>query len=259
MKNIAILIVLVFAVVLTSCEKVIELKLNDSDQKYVIEGSVNNGESVHYVRITKTQKIQDATQNPTVDDATVVISDNAGNSETLTLVEPGLYATTDLLGVENRTYTITVTIEGEVFVASSTIPQQVPFDSLAVESYLFGPTVINSLVPIRIDPAGVDNFYKFALYRNDTLVPGIFLQDDKFADGVEMRQPLFGGDFKSGDLAKVEMKCIDRQTFRYFTALDQNGGGTGGATPANPESNFGKACLGYFSAQTREVKERIVP
>jgi hypothetical protein len=259
MKNNVLLILLLFAVVLTSCEKVIELKLNDSDQKYVIEGIVNNGETVHYVRVTKTQKIQDASQNPTVDNATVIISDNAGNSETLTLVESGLYATTDLLGVENRTYTITVTIEGEVFVASSTIPQKVPFDSLAVETYTFGSTIINSLVPIRVDPAGIENFYKFTLHRNDTVVSGIFLQDDKFADGVEMRQPLFGGNFKSGDIAKVEMNCIDRQTFRYFTSLSQNGGGTGGATPANPDSNFGKVCLGFFSAQTREEKVSLIP
>jgi hypothetical protein len=243
----------------TSCEKVIELDLNEANKKYVIEGTVQDGETVHYVRVTSTQNIEATDNPPAVTNAVVVISDNAGNSETLTMVEPGLYATATLLGVENRKYTITVTIDGEVFTASSTMPQKVLIDTLTVQTFPFGDIVFNSIVANRMDPVDVENFYQFNLYRNDTLVPGIYLQDDKFANGVEFLQPIFGGDYASGDLATVEMFCIDKPVYRYFVALDQNGGGTGGATPANPDSNFGKACLGYFSARTRQVKSVIIP
>lgn len=259
MSRIVGIISIIFLAIFTSCEKVIELDLNEANKKYVIEGTVQDGETVHYVRITSTQKIEATDPAPAVNNATVVISDDAGNSETLTLVEPGLYATASLLGVENRTYTITVTIDGEVFTATSRMPQKVLIDTLTVQTFAFGDIIFNSVVANRMDPVDVENFYQFKLFRNDTLVPGIYLQDDKFANGVEILQPIFGGDYKSGDLATIEMYCIDKAIYRYFVALDQNGGGTGGATPANPDSNFGKACLGYFSARTRQVKSVLIP
>lgn len=242
-----------------SCEKVIDLDLNSDNPKYVIEGFVNKDSTIHTVKITRTLNFDENTAFPTVDNAVVTITDNLGNTTTLNLVSPGIYQTTNYLGVEGRTYTLTVTVDGKTFTSSSTMPQQVPIDSLTLQEFSFGPNPIFSIVANRKDPLGIKNYYHFNLYKNGILQNGIFLQDDQFADGVEILQPIFGADYRSGDFAIVDMMCIDANVYKYFYTLSLNSGGTAGVIPANPESNFGSDCLGYFSAQTKERKSILIP
>lgn len=255
-KLILILSALV-SVLVISCQKVIDLDLNTADPKYVIEGIVTKGETVHRVKITRTLNFDENKPFPTVDNAVVVISDNSGNAETLTLVAPGIYETSALLGVEGRTYTITVTVDNKVFTAQSTLPQEVVLDGLSVLDVPFGPDTIKMIVPMRLDQAGVENYYKYDVYRNGEPRDGIYLQDDQFSDGVQNEQPLFTGDFETGDTALVVMYCIDKPVYKYFYSIDANTGST--ASPANPDSNFGNSCLGYFSARTRKEQSIIIP
>lgn len=256
MKNLIIILIATITV-LVSCQKVIDIDLNTADPKYVIEGIVTKGETTHRVRITRTLNFDENKPFPTVDNAVVVISDNAGNAQTLTLVGPGIYEATNFLGVEGRTYTITVTVDGKIFTAQSTMPQEVVLDSLEVLQFVFGLDTANLLVPKRLDQAGVENFYKYDIYQNSKRQDGIYLQDDQFSDGVQNEQPLFAGDFVTGDTARVIMYCIDKPVYKYFFSIDANTGST--ASPANPDSNFGKECLGYFSARTQRERSIVIP
>lgn len=258
MKRILSLLVLVYLFILTSCEKVIDLDLNSEDPKYVVEGTVTKDSTVHTVRITRTLNFDETTSYPTVDNAIVTITDNMGNTTTLALVSPGVYQTANYLGVEGRIYTINVSVDGKSFSSSSTMPLQVPIDSLTLEEFPFGPEPFYALVANRQDPAGIRNYYRFNLYKGNDRFSGIYLQDDQFSDGVEVLEPIFGGDYTSGDTAVLEMMCIDAPTHKYFYTLSVNAGGTGGAVPANPDSNFGIQCLGYFSAQTFERRMKII-
>ncbi len=260
MKRILYFTALLFAFALVSCEKVIDLDLNSDDPKYVVEGTVTKDSTVHTVKITRTLNFDETTAFPTVDNAVVTITDNLGNTTTLALVAPGTYQTSNYLGVEGRTYTINVSVDGKSFTSSSTMPAQVPIDSLTLEEFSFDPEEpFYALVANRMDPAGVKNYYRFDLYRGKERFEGIYLQDDQFSDGVEVLQPIFAGSYSSGDTAYLEMMCIDAATYKYFYTLSVNAGGTGGAVPANPDSNFGKQCLGYFSAQTFERRMKIIP
>lgn len=259
MKRIVSLFALVYLFTLTSCEKVIDLDLNSEDPKYVVEGTVTRDSTVHTVKITRTLNFDETTAYPTVDNAVVTITDNLGNSTTLALVSPGVYQTANYLGVEGRTYTINVSVDGKNFSSSSTMPYQVPIDSLTLEEFAFGPEPFYALVANRQDPAGIKNYYRFELYEGAERYRGIYLQNDQFSDGVEVLEPIFGGDYVSGDTAYLEMMCIDEATYKYFYTLSVNSGGTGGAVPANPDSNFGTQCLGYFSAQTFERRMKIIP
>ncbi|MFN5415633.1 MAG: DUF4249 family protein [Flavobacteriia bacterium] len=243
----------------SSCEKVIDLDLNSDDPKYVIEGIVNKDSTTQTVTITRTLNFDESNNFPTVDNATVTISDNLGNSVNLVLVSPGTYQTTNYLGVEGRTYTITVNVDGKTFSSSSTMPTEVPLDSIMIEEFSFGPQSAYFLVPNRIDPITVKNYHSFNLYNGATKYNGIYLQNDQFNDGVEVLEPIFGGAYTKGDTATLEMMCIDETTFKYFYTLSVNSGGTSGAVPANPDSNFGKQCLGYFSAQTIQRKSIVIP
>lgn len=260
MKKIFYLLFSILALgTMSSCEKVIDLDLNSTDPKYVIEGTVDKDSTIHTIRITRTLNFDETGSYPTVDNAIVTLQDNAGNSCALTLVAPGTYQTPSYPGVEGRTYTLTVNVDGKTFTSSSTIPTQVYLDSITLVDFGFGPKPTFFPVANRMDPAGIRNYYRFDLYKNQVPVNGIYLQDDQFSDGVEVLEPIFGGEYESGDTLDLTLYCIDANVHKYFYTLSVNAGGTGGATPANPESNFGSSCLGYFSAQTRQSRRIIVP
>ena len=258
---------LVLIVTISSCTKVINLDLKDSDPQYVIEGMVNKDDSVHFVFIS--QSVLFSTNNvfPNVSGAIVTISDNLNNSEVLTEIIPGKYATAHLLGVEGRTYTLTVQIADKVFTSSSTIPQQVNLDTMVFIDNSFGGNGGKIAIPIRFDPAGVQNNYKFDMYvsrftknKGWEMDSAIQIQNDDFSDGLITQEPLFGslGAFMPNDTCKVIMTCIDKDVYKYFYSLSLNEEG-GAATPANPISNISGGCLGYFSAQTKQTSVFIVP
>ncbi len=265
------LFVSIFAIVavgiFSSCTKVITLDLKNSDPLYVVEGEVNKGELIHSVNITKSVKFSEVNNFPAVSGALVVLSDNAGNSEVLSEVSPGKYSSSSILGVEGRAYTLSVKIEGKEFVATSTVPQQVNLDYLYFLEGGFGGAGEKVPVPIRQDPAGISNFYRFNMsvsrfeenngWENDST---ILIQDDAFSDGLISQQPLFGslGFFMPNDTCKLTMMCVDKNVYKYFYSLSLNSP-NGAATPANPVSNFSGGCLGYFTAQTKQTVTVIVP
>ena len=86
----------------SSCEKVIDVDLNDTEQKVVIEGSILRGDTLQRVRITKTQNFDESTAPPTVDNAVVTVIDNLGNAAVFTSVGNGWYELTGYPGVEGR-------------------------------------------------------------------------------------------------------------------------------------------------------------
>lgn len=257
MKTLYYILLAFLAMALFSCEKVIDVNLNDEDPKVVIEAMFTAGETTHQVVITKTLNFSEAEPYPVVDNAVVTVTDNLGNSQVLSYAGNGVYETTGYAVVEGRTYTLTAVIDGQTYTALSTVPTAVPIDQLTVLSFQFGPDTVNALIPLRMDPAGVKNFYQFNLFNNSERVSGIYLQDDAFSDGIQVQQPIFDneGSYKSGDTAFVEMYGIDEPVYNYFFALLQNQT----ATPANPTSNFSGGCLGYFSARTKDTASVIIP
>lgn len=258
MKAIRFILPVFLAIALFSCEKVIDVDLNEGDPKVVIEGAFTAGETTHRVTITRTLNFNETEPFPVVDNAVVSVTDNLGNNQVLTYAGNGVYETTGYTVVEGRTYTLTVVIDGVTYTANSTVPTAVPIDELTVLNFMFGGDTVNALVPLRMDPAGEKNFYQFNLFQNGyNRIPGIYLQDDAFTDGIQIQQPIFDNDndYESGELAFVEMYCIDEPVYNYFFALAQNQT----ATPANPTSNFSGGCLGYFSARTKDTASVIIP
>lgn len=243
------------ALLVVSCEKVIDLDLDEADQQFVIEGFVTEGESTHIVTVTKSLPLDNPGAIPGINNAVVILTDNLGNTQTLTSIGNGQYEAVGYPGVEGRTYTLSVSVDGQVFQASSTIPGVVPIDSLMIDNFIFGPDTVPMITPARFDPAGVANYYQFYMFRNGERLSGINLQDDQFTDGNYQLQPLFAFDFETGDTARVEMYGIDKPVYKYFYALSQN---NEDVTPANPTSNF-TGCLGYFSARTKSVETVIIP
>lgn len=249
-------IVGIISLTFVSCTKVIDVDINDADSQYVVEGFVTLGETTHRVSITKSINIDESIAYPTVDNAIVILSDDLGNTQTMVLVEPGIYEATGYPVSLDRTYSLQISVDSKVFTASGVMPQDIAIDTLETFPFSFGPTTIHAIVPVRIDPAGIENFYQFKLIKNDSILKGIYIQSDQYNDGNTMMEPIFADGINSGDTISVEMYCINKTVYKYFFTLLQN---QQGATPANPTSNFTGGCLGYFSVRTKSVKQIIIP
>lgn len=249
---------------LFSCdqEEIIHLDLNEAPAKFVIEGSVTDEAAPCQVHITRTVNFDQPNDFPAVSGALVVISDDAGRMDTLTEKNPGDYESADVFtGVAGRTYTLRVWAEGHAFAARSTMPERVPFDDLKAIRLPFGGSDALVMSPVFNDPAGPGNNYQFIQTNNGIRQPYIFVTDDRNNDGSTVSSLLLAPDLETmpGDTVTVEMRNIDRATYKYFVALAaSNGNGPNASVPANPDNNFDGACLGYFAAYTVQRRTMLV-
>lgn len=240
-----------------SCQKVIKLKLKNAEERLVIESVLTKGDSIHQLKITKTLNFDQTTDYPTVDDAQVTVTDDLGNVGVYSSLGNGIYQLQNYMVYVGRTYTLKIVQNGNTYEAQSKVPTEVDLVDAFVMPISMGVTQLNYIVPMWTDIAGEKNYYKYDIYKNNKFQPGIHLQDDTYADGLENEQPIDYYDVHSGDTIRIVLNCIDYSTYRYFFTLDQNTGSV--AAPANPESNFGNKALGYFSARVSSEKTIIVP
>jgi hypothetical protein len=257
-----IVLALVFLTIVTACEKVIDLDLNSASPKFVIEGHVTNGPGPYLVKVTKTRNFSDDNNFEGITNAFIMISDNQGNRDTLVQTQPGRYYTTTLAGVPGRTYFLEVRIENETYAAQSTMPIQVPLDSVRVNDFVaLGNTLKVTHAYFR-DPAGVKNYYRHVLYHNQKLIKSIYILNDELNDGLPVDRVLpimsFDEELVSGDSVQVDMWCIDAAVYNYFFTLDQTINQSSSA-PTNPMTNLSGDALGYFSAHTLQTEKLKAP
>lgn len=255
-----IISILSMALLVTGCEKVVDLKYKGNQSNIIIEGNITNEPGPYFVKITKSISLKETGAYPTIDDATVTISDDAGNSETLTPQGNGTYRTTLLNSIQGRTYTLQVKTENQTYTAQSTMPQRVAFDSLKVEQIVFTGETEYNLIPVYTDPAAKGNHYRFVLSVNNKLINQQLIQNDEVKNGVvnTLRLEINDDDLKvkEGDLVNIQMQCIDKHAGLYYKtlALMADSGPGGGTTPNNPPGNISNGALGLFSAHTVEAK-----
>lgn len=252
---------LILCIALTSCEKVVEVDLNAADPQYVIEGIVTNVSRPNQVRVSQTKAFNADNDFEGISHAEVVLSDDLGNRERLAHADSGIYIGDDISGVPGRTYSLSVTLEGETFTATSTMPQPVHFRGVYADSLaIFGEKMRFPRVAYN-DPAGIDNYYRHVLYINGQKRNPIYVSSDELYDGEYMERALrFGepGDILGkDDTVTVEMQTIDEAVYEYFSTLSQTINRSA-ASPANPESNISGGALGYFSAHTVQTRSTTI-
>lgn len=245
---------------LTSCEKVIDVEVNDAAKKYVIEGVLTNEAGGCRVKISKTKSISDDNAFAGVAGAQVQIVNEDGSVTDLAETSAGVYQSS-LIGLPGKQYRLQVSISGETFTATSQMPQLVPIDSVYISTMdMMGEKVYNTNV-VFVDPIEKGNAYRFVQYINGTKRKDIFVQNDNLSNGRKNTNTLFSHDeeVKQSDLVRVELQSIDPAVYQYWFSLWQGATGDGNAaSPANPQSNINGGALGYFSAHAVSTKTVVV-
>lgn len=247
-------IIIALSVLFVSCQKVIHLDLSTSSSRIVIQGNVYDSAGPYKVTISKTVDFDQPNIYPAVTNATVTIKDNAGQSEVLSQGADGTYLTSKLQGKVGRTYTLTVTVDGKVYTASSTMPNPVNIDSIYYKSSVFGGSKLIALN--FINPPNKENYYRVIHFINDVQVTGFNVFSDKTTqpegvsysfmstknDTTDTTDPIL----KKGNNVTAWLESIDKEVFDYFRTANSEGGQN--VSPANPVSNISNGALGYFNA-----------
>jgi hypothetical protein len=250
-------------VTITSCTRVIDLKLGNNSGDLVIEGNLTNARGLQYITIRRNVPFSNTNTYPPVTGATVSVTDAAGNVRQFTEGPAGTYSIGRFTGQPGISYTLQVITNGKTYKAVSTMPAPVKLDSITsvINSFKRGNN-LRDIAVNYLDPVSITNQYRFILSVNGVQVKRIFAFDDQFINGkyVDLELNQNDIDIHPGDTATVEMQCIDRPIYTYWYTLEQQqfDGPGGGVTPSNPPTNITPGTLGYFSAHTTQFKSIIV-
>ena len=242
----------------TSCTEKIDLKLNNAEPRIVIEGWISDKPGPYLVGVTNSRLYTDNNQFEGVPNAVVVISDDAGNADTLSPTAlTGIYQTGFIQGTVGRNYRLDVTAEGTTSPSICKMNNPVDIDSivLTTRTGFNGETQLRPEMYIR-DPAGVRNFYR--VFNVGTGEYGV--HSDLLWDGKIRNFRIPHNELSSGDTVVAELWSIDEHVYNYFNQFNQNQNNFGSsAAPANPDAVFTPAALGYFTAHSVKSSTFIIP
>lgn len=267
------IIYILAALFFLSCEETIELDLNQVDLKYVIDGLVTNELKQHKITLTKSVEFYEGGETPGVTNATVLVSDNNGNSWNFVHNNqiPGEYLSEEpFKGEVGNTYSLEVIVDGKTFTAQDELIRVTPIDSITWrmnEDEFEDPEDEGEFYEILIytkEPQETEDYYFFRFYQNDTIMnydnTEIFFADDVLIG--ESIDGIVGPEFyRIGDRAKFEMYSISREAFVYYSDLYTvltNDGGMFGPVPANPRTNIEGGAVGLFQVSAIESAEIII-
>lgn len=254
-----VLMILLFA----ACEKVVDIKLKNSEPRLVIEGTVDDAGSPAKVSISKSVPFGEANTFPKVSGANVSIKDNLGNSFVLTETSAGIYTNSNLQAVVGRTYFLSVILNGQTYTAQSTVPRKMPMKELVIDSEVAsgppGSDLIKVVGTVYDDLPGFGDHAQVVQTINGQPDRLTHVTDDFYIDGGSLPFYATIGDIKlkAGDVVQHELRFIDRQVYKYLSALQVISDGN--TIPDNPTSNISGAVLGFFSAHTSEKKSIVIP
>jgi Domain of unknown function (DUF4249) len=260
MKNRNFIIIIICSIFFASCEKVVNVDLKNAEPRIVIEGAVDNSGAPAVVKITKSISFSTTNAAPTVSGASVKITDDAGTIFTLNETAAGVYTNSTLVGQIGKTYTLAVQNAGITYTGKSTIPRQMPIDTIYQENVTLPSTTPGAAASlgkvvtlVYSDIPGFGDNVQVIQTINGKLDNNLIVADDQFTDGGNLPFQLFPNantKIKTGDVVKIEMRFIDKTVFKYLSGiLEIQGGNT---VPANPDTNMSGGCLGFFSAHTSE-------
>ncbi len=250
---------LILPIMISACQKVVSIDLNQSNPQVVIEGVVTDGQGPYLVAMGQTGDYFTPSLNfPPIVNALATITDDAGNRDTLRMIYPGLYSTTSIQGVPGRTYVLHVQAEGKAFDAISPMPLKVRIDSVYSSPFREFDGDLSYYIYIMFhDPPVTQNWYRIDVHSTTGAVDSsggrrFILYSDRLANGLEttfrirtLRRS------QPGDSVMVRLYTIDKSTYDYFRTVNDILGSDRSPTslaPANPNTNITNGSLGYFAA-----------
>ncbi len=266
------------AVFVGGCEDVVQVELNSTEPKLVIEGHLSNESNYCYFRVNRTTDYFNPRNSiDGVTGALIVVSDNSGSEDTLGEHTPGTgyyFFPREFSAVAGKTYSATVILENRTFTANTTMVDQVRVDSMTFEYEEDNRFVDEGeeedgyrLHVFFQDTPGKPDYARIKLtkerpFNYDIAYYDIFLYDGRLSDGNTVDYNYFFKVFQLGERAEVELISMDKAMYDYFLTLREVAvvleGNLFDVTPANPNTNWSGGALGYFGAFNSSYAYKVV-
>lgn len=255
------------ALIMASCTEKIDIELDESYTRLVVEGSITTDTTAHVIRLTRSTSYFYPEQAPGVSGAEVTINDG---SEIIILneTEPGNYTTpADFYGMPGREYTLSIKLSEPIggydsYSASSYMNIPAPLDSIkAVFRNDWGPDGYYEITCYVQDSPTVD-FYMFNVLKNGVLMSDtlnkVFVTDDRFYNGNYtngigigyLNQSYERQRVNPGDVLAIESARITEEYFRFVTQLQIQSGYQSplfSGPPSNIKGNINNGGIGFFA------------
>lgn len=286
MKTLKLFFVLLAVLSLTSCEDVIQVKLDEGVPIITIDAFINDMQLQQKVRLTYTDSYFSQKPNEPIVGATVSIKDlttgvdfifNDNNNGDY------LFMQTDTFRVGHN-YELTVAHQGNIYKSISRLNRTTKVDSIFSKFNEGGglgatePGYEMAFLGFDI-PGDTVDYYWIKSYRN-----GVFFNkgsdinicaDAAFgagADGFPFITPIaqaitpFGERFKKFDICRVEIHSINKETYDFFNQVftQTTNSGLFATSPENIKTNLKNTTsdkvkvVGWFCMSAVGFKERIV-
>lgn len=250
--------VFLFATVLllSACEKNIDVDFPPGEQPYVVEGYIENGvvpivsisRGVSFLKNISNQDFRDLF----VTNADVAISIDGGSWIKLDAVNLGaavIYTNTSITGEVGKKYDLKIEVDGKIFTASTTVLQPHPLDSISIKIAPGDKGTKDSLVELTAwftDPIQKDNFFRMLTRRNSEFFFDVAfnsIYNDLLINGQQTSFTIFGGKqqlqnndtadfsqygyFKMGDTVYVKWASIDKAQYDFWDSFESQSGSFG--------------------------------
>ena len=245
-----------------SCEDVVEIDLEESAPKLVVEASlvweINKAENPQFIRLTTTTPYFEEGISP-AEEATVSLFDPQGRRIPFEEVQSGIFRNDEFLPAPDVTYELEIIYNAEVYRATANLIRTPTLEKVEQNANGgFGGDEIE-LKAFYSDPAGIDNYYLFRFYHEEL---SLQLFNDEFTDGNQTFTLYSDDDLESGDEVVFEIEGISRGFYQYMYILLSQSGSRGGPFQTQPTMVRGNIInvtnpenfpFGYFRLSAKDI------
>ncbi len=279
MKLRSIIFIFTLSIIAVSCTEKIDIKLDDSYTRLVVDGSITTDTMAHKVILTATSSYYYNQSPPSVSGALVSISDGT-NTYNLTEKAPGEYLTQpDVFGIPGKTYSLNIKLAKAVggfadYKSSSTLYPVTPLDSISLVYH--SDWSENGVWEVKCyvqEPPTVD-FYRFLLYKDQNLLTDTLnewlITDDRLINGnytnglpiayIDQRED--SQKLLPGDTITAEVNSIGKEYFDFLAEAQTELFGSNplfSGPPANIKGNVNNGAFGFFAAYSAARSFAITP
>jgi hypothetical protein len=257
----------VIAVSIVSCEELVDVELSSSGKVLVAEGLIEPDESA-WLQLSYTYDYFTEEEPVYIENSKVILTDGKGIYDTLVYKGEGMYRGSRIEGEVGCTYTVSVSIDDDEYLASSELLAPSSIENvwfIKTSTWVFGELESKTAYKIHVaiqNDIDQDNYYLFRFYADGELRGSRYTLGNSsfYSDWEKLEYSPVGISFEKGEKVKVVLYRIDEGAYYYFSQLnDLNENTMGGiSTPYNPQSNFGDDFMGFFLARSYDSVETVV-
>ena len=242
MKKLLTLLSIFIAFIFISCEEVIELDLDESEPRLVIEASIvwykgTEGNN-QVIKISETVPFYKEDIAP-VENASVIITAEDGQFFQFEHISGGRYINNFFRPELNETYTLAIIHEDQTYTATEKLVPVTVIDYVeqSTSGGFSGDEI--EIKAYYTDPEAEENYYLFKFYKDDV---SLEIYEDEFTNGNQIFGYYSNEDIASGDLIEIDIQGISESYYEYlFILKSQVGDGNGGpfeTMPATVKGNI---------------------